>query len=238
MITSKIGCLSGNTLKIIGCIAMLIDHLGFMVFPEFLILRVIGRIAYPIFAFMLAEGCYYTKNKLKHLYIISLFGIIFQLVYYLFMKSIDLSIFLIFSISILLIYLFDYVVKMFNEKKYFLGSFLLLSFIAFIFLVYYIDINYYYLEYNYGFFGVMIPVVIYIFRKYLTQNINILNLLQMALILLMVIFQYKLMNLFMLMGLLLLELYNGSKGDKNLKYFFYLFYPLHIVFTYILYLII
>ena len=55
--------LSGNALKIIAAISMVIDHVGLMFFPTLKILRIIGRLAYPIFAFMIAEGCYYTKNK-------------------------------------------------------------------------------------------------------------------------------------------------------------------------------
>ena len=57
--------LSGNALKIIGAITMLIDHMGVVLFPGIAILRIIGRISFPIFAFMIAEGCRYTKNKLK-----------------------------------------------------------------------------------------------------------------------------------------------------------------------------
>ena len=93
MINNKFGLLSGNILKIFGCIAMFIDHLGFLVFPNIQILRIIGRLSYPIFAFMLAEGCFYTKNRFRHFYVISLFGIVFQIVYYLVMEYIDLSIF-------------------------------------------------------------------------------------------------------------------------------------------------
>ena len=58
----KFGIFSNNVLKIIACITMLLDHMGFILFPEYPIFRIIGRIAFPIFAFLLAEGCYYTKN--------------------------------------------------------------------------------------------------------------------------------------------------------------------------------
>ena len=62
----KFGIFSNNVLKIIACITMLLDHMGFILFPQYPIFRIIGRIAFPIFAFLLAEGCYYTKNKLRH----------------------------------------------------------------------------------------------------------------------------------------------------------------------------
>ena len=58
--------LNGNTLKIIAAITMLIDHTGFLLFPQSVVLRVIGRLAYPIYAFMIAEGCRHTRNKLRY----------------------------------------------------------------------------------------------------------------------------------------------------------------------------
>ena len=60
---SSVGSLSGNQLKIIAAISMTVDHLGFILFPSLIILRIIGRIAFPIFAYMIAEGCRYTKNE-------------------------------------------------------------------------------------------------------------------------------------------------------------------------------
>ena len=102
---------SGNTLKIIGCIFMLIDHIGLFLLPNVAILRYIGRIAYPIFAFMLAEGCTFTKNRLKHFLLIFGMAIIIQVVYFLAIKDYSFSIFLVFSISIILIYLYDYIIN-------------------------------------------------------------------------------------------------------------------------------
>lgn len=57
--------LNNNQLKIIACIFMLIDYIGFFLYPEIIILRYIGRLAFPLFAFFIAEGAYYTKNKIK-----------------------------------------------------------------------------------------------------------------------------------------------------------------------------
>lgn len=51
-----------NQLKIIACISMLIDHIGYVLFPDVTVLRLIGRIAMPIFAFFIGEGCLYTKT--------------------------------------------------------------------------------------------------------------------------------------------------------------------------------
>ena len=97
--------LSGNTLKIIAAIAMLIDHIGMMFFPKAVIFRIIGRLAFPIFAFMIAESAKYTKNKLKHFMLMFSLALVCQVVYYLFDNgSLYMCILVTFSISTLLIY--------------------------------------------------------------------------------------------------------------------------------------
>ena len=58
--------LTGNALKIIAAISMFIDHMGLIFFPGVELFRILGRIALPIFAFMIAEGCKYTKNRLRY----------------------------------------------------------------------------------------------------------------------------------------------------------------------------
>ena len=54
--------LNGNALKIIGAVSMFIDHVGVLFFPRVLFLRIIGRLAFPIFAYLIAEGCRHTNN--------------------------------------------------------------------------------------------------------------------------------------------------------------------------------
>lgn len=57
--------LSQEGLKLIACITMLLDHIGAAVIPQ-LGLRIIGRISFPIFCFLLAEGVYHTRNPKKY----------------------------------------------------------------------------------------------------------------------------------------------------------------------------
>ena len=73
--------LSGNTLKILACIAMVIDHVGVLFFPSNMLYRKIGRLALPLFAFLLAEGCKYTRNKKKHFFLLAFFAGVCQCVY-------------------------------------------------------------------------------------------------------------------------------------------------------------
>lgn len=58
--------LSQEGLKLIACVTMLIDHAGAVFFPQNLWLRVIGRLAFPIYCFLLAEGAHHTKNPAKY----------------------------------------------------------------------------------------------------------------------------------------------------------------------------
>ena len=86
-------------IKILACILMAIDHIGFHLFPDLIILRIIGRLSMPLFAFFIAEGCYYTKNKLKHFLLIFISGLIFLFGVKIFANFWYYNIFLIFSLS-------------------------------------------------------------------------------------------------------------------------------------------
>ena len=77
---------SGSTLKLIAIITMLIDHIGAAVIARLLIagqgsemlykiyyaMRAVGRVAFPIFCFLLVEGFFYTGSRKK--YALRLFG--------------------------------------------------------------------------------------------------------------------------------------------------------------------
>lgn len=57
--------LSQEALKGIACVTMLLDHIGATMVQGYA-LRIIGRIAFPIFCFLMAEGTFYTKNPRKY----------------------------------------------------------------------------------------------------------------------------------------------------------------------------
>ena len=58
--------LSQEVLKLIACFTMLIDHIGAALLPQYIWLRYVGRIAFPIYCFLLAEGIHFTKNPKKY----------------------------------------------------------------------------------------------------------------------------------------------------------------------------
>lgn len=235
---NPIGLLSGSTLKLIGCILMAIDHIGYHLFPEVLILRVIGRLSMPIFAFMIAEGCHYTKNKLKHFLLIFISGIIFLLGVRLFDGSWFGNIFLQFSISILYIYLLEFLKKLIFKSNH---KILMLILSILIFVVTLIPGTYLFkiFRFDYDFFVTLLPVAVSIFYlkdysnhkviKYI-DNLYV-KLLITTIILIVVCFNtnyYHPLQWHCLLAIPLLLLYNEKPGCKKMKYFFYLFYPAHI----------
>ena len=54
------------SLKIIAIVAMFCDHFGDAFFGQFSFLNLIGRMAFPIFAFQISEGYTHTKNLRKY----------------------------------------------------------------------------------------------------------------------------------------------------------------------------
>ena len=222
----KIG-LSNNQLKIIALICMLLDHVGFELFPNILIFRIIGRLSFPIFAYMIAEGCYYTKNRLKYLLNILGLGIICQLVFLVATGSLYQGILLTFSLSIILIYSIDTLIK---KKKV---LYIILSILAIIFVLLFsigfpIIFKKEGFEIDYTFLGVLLPVLIYYLPNKLTKLIFT------SFILIGLAYIYNYTQLYSLLAIPLLILYNGSRGKLNLKYLFYIFYPAHLVIIYLI----
>ena len=93
---NKIGFLSGSTLKILACLFMVIDHVGLTFFPEHDIFRILGRLAFPLFAFFIAEGSRYSKHKLRRFLLIFAIGLAFFAFYYVYDGSLYGNIFLTF----------------------------------------------------------------------------------------------------------------------------------------------
>ena len=233
------------TLKIIALITMFCDHFGDAFLGHFSFLNLIGRIAFPIFAFQISEGFIHTKNIKKYFIRLFLFALISQLPFYLFsMKvfgttTLSLNVFFTLILGLLSIYLYDKITKLFEKskeknasKKAYIYS--LCAFFIVILLGSLADI----LHTDYGFWGVLVVFMFYILKnnkiiltivfglfcilKYLSPlietNFNIL---------------YIFITLFTFIPIIFIDLYNGKQGYK-IRYLLYIFYPVHLLLLYLI----
>ena len=219
--------LNGNHLKLLAALFMLVDHAGLLLFPGMVAFRVVGRLAYPIFAFMIAEGCRHTRNKCR--YFLCLFGLGAgcQTVYWLFSGDTYLNILLTFSLSVAVIFALQYaqsnVPPSGTKTGCILGLLGLTGAVAGVWLLCRA------VDLDYGFWGVMTPVLASVPRKQedeLGRNYRDVWLLGLGLVLLGTVCGG--IQMYSLLSLPLLLLYNGQRGKRGLKYFFYLFYPAHL----------
>ncbi len=70
---------SRRSLKLLAAASMIVDHVGVVFFPQALWLRWIGRLAFPLYAFFLAEGMKYTKSREKYFSRLILLGLISEI---------------------------------------------------------------------------------------------------------------------------------------------------------------
>jgi len=214
---------------------MLIDHVGFLFFPNILLFRILGRLALPIFAFMIAEGCKYTRNKLKYFLTIFILAAICQIVYFIYGGDTDMCVLVTFSLSILLIYS----LQLFKNTLFADGSSALSKFISalpFVLLSAAVYVLNMFVIIDYGFFGCFMPVLASIFHA--PKNCSVEGVTRLDTVpfhvcslgvgILLLAVYYGGIQYFMLFSLPLLLLYSGKRGKRKMKYFFYIFYPVHL----------
>ncbi|MBU3175281.1 conjugal transfer protein TraX [Clostridium estertheticum] len=231
-----------SMLKFIACILMLIDHIGAVLLPRVIILRMIGRLSFPIFAYLIAVGYSKTNSFYRYLYRLLIFAAASQLPFSLAFSeqikihsffdflsflmgspNLHLNIFFTLSIGLIAIRIWDK-----WESKFFkIISILALVIIAETF------------NTDYGLYGVAIILAFYIFReskvKLLISQI-IVYLVFNASGILLYVFETQgnsinhswFIQILSILSLIFIFKYNGKKG-KNLKYAFYVFYPMHLL---------
>ena len=228
--------LSGNVLKIIAAISMLIDHIGVVFFPQVKILRILGRIALPIFSFMIAEGARYTRNKLRYFLTVFSLATACQAVYFLYNGDTYMSILVTFSISIITIYAMQFFKESVFDKssgilKKILSGTLFLAVVA---VVYYLNTI---LKIDYGFFGCMLPVFAAILHSPKKSDVAFMkkldvipaHIIMLSIGMIFLALQSGGWQFFSFLALPFLFLYSGKRGKANMKYFFYIFYPAHLL---------
>ena len=203
-------------LKIIGLITMFLDHYQLIVGGSE-ILRVIGRIAFPIFAFTLSEGYVHTRNLKKYLIRIFSFAVSIQMCFYLFGYGDIINIFFTLFFGLVAIYILNL------KKNWVKEPFMkIIKAILIAVILYFAQKS----QLDYGAYGILLIIIFNVFRNdklKILMNFLILNVFNMVF---PNVFQIVDVQIFSLLSLIFIFMYNGKKG-RSMKYFFYLFYPIH-----------
>ncbi len=218
---------------------MLIDHIGYILLPEVAVLRYIGRIAMPLFAFMIAEGCRHTKNRVRYFFQVLILAVFCQAFYFGeqlisgTLDSIYLNILFTFSLAIVLCFAVeDLKADVKDKSRDRVNSVLKLvgaAAAALLFTVVgerFCPIPYYM---DYGLMGVLLPVGAVLFDNKRASKICFAVFL---LVYCLVGFKELPYIWYSCLSLIFIFAYNGQRGQKGLKYLFYIFYPLHLAVLY------
>ena len=222
--------LSGSTLKIIALITMFIDHIGAVIVQRTMSmpgfdhdfwnslywpLRYVGRLAFPIFCFLLTEGFIHTSNKKKYLSRMLIFALISEIPFNLGIAG-DMfnlkyqNVFWELALGIMALICLEIVEK--KKLKYYIQVILRFTIIA----VFALGAEV--LNLDYGMYGIISIVALYVFR----QNKKL------QLIVGAVSFCWEQVAP---LSFLLIAFYNGKRG-RRIKYAFYAFYPAHLLILY------
>lgn len=225
--------MTSNKLKWLALISMTIDHIGVFLIPEDQILyvyfRIIGRLAFPIFAFLIAQGFLHTKNIKKYILrllslaiVVEFMLLMFYLIYDVNMTHIPFlpnRLYLFNIVWMLLLGLFGLIILKKNSELSVPILLVMLIFSQFL---------------AYGFYGFGLIIVFGVFKNYkdqmkyaipLTIVYSIMPLLDGN--------NISYVQLFSLIPLGILYFYNQKRG-YNQKYLFYVYYPLHILILFLI----
>lgn len=207
-----------SVLKWIAVLTMVIDHVGAILFPDQIWMRVIGRVAFPIYAYCLAEGFRYTSDYRRYLGRLALFAILSEIPFDLAFYGVPFSfahqnVFFTLTLGLILLW----VLERFREQLLLCaGAFAVLCFLAQA------------LHMDYGAGGLLMVFAFYLARQGTSPWIG------------WGIFVF--INLFgyaggvqwaAILALLPIGLYSGKAGKKKQR-FFYWIYPLHLLLLWVI----
>lgn len=224
--------LNSNQLKLIAVFTMISDHIGALISllcsspaaqAVSSILRVVGRIAFPIFVFLLAEGFFHTSNRKKYLIRIGVFAILSEIPYDFFFTETLFSwdtqnVFFTLFLSLCMMNLMEYFQQKFSKKA---------SLIPQLFAVLFFCVLSYFMNTDYCIWGILTAAAFFLFHENRAY--------QCVFGFLPLFFDLARNGLFLpytpglFIGFLLLLFYNGKRGERNFGYFFYFFYPVHLL---------
>lgn len=208
--------LSGFDLKCIAIFSMLVDHIGVILFPSQVWMRYIGRLAFPIFGFLLVEGYLHTRDLKKYMGRLFLFALVSEIPYDLARFNTPVyrynqNIFFTLLLALLCIWILQ------TLREHPLAAGVLLAAVGV--LVYEV------IRPDYGIAGIVMILCFYVFRTYRAE--------QFLSVAMVNIFCYGKIQNAAVCALIPIGLYNGKKGPSA-KYFFYVFYPVHLLFLYLI----
>ncbi|MBR4991747.1 MAG: hypothetical protein IKY86_01990 [Clostridia bacterium] len=210
--------LNGNRLKLLALLTMTVDHIGVYLLPQYGILRIIGRLAFPIYAYFIAEGCTHTKNRKKYLLQMAGMALLCQLVYFFAMGSLFQCILVTFTLSILTICAID------SGSSAKAVAALCAVVLITVFLPQWLSNTDFAVDYS--LWGVLLPVAVWLAK---TRRHKLLC---TAILLSMLALDFGGVQWYGLLALLPLSLYDGTRGSRRLKWLFYWYYPLHLAAIY------
>ena len=203
---------------------MFIDHIKYALPSLTNIISIcIGRISFPLFAFMTVQGYLHTSNLKKYYKRLVVFALISQIPFMLFRTLVGewkmLNSIFTLLLGVVAINSLDKI-----EKKY-------LSIPLCIVLVLFGEL----LRTDYGGYGVLMIIIFYIFRNKKIHLYLVYFLITTIYLKLrgLIIFKDILYYLSYFIPLAIIYFYNGKKG-KEQGYFFYIFYPVHMLFVYLI----
>lgn len=213
--------LSGSALKIIAVVSMVIDHCAYYLMDgntmAYDVMRCFGRIAFPVFAFLVAEGFAHTRNRMRYFISLLLFAAVSEVPWYL-LNGADGTHNVMFTLALGVSALA--VFERLREYRILCCFFILLT----AWLATWLGTDY---EWR----GVLLIVVSYLFGIIRSMNTPIILRRMMQLL-----FVFPLMMHYGIIGALLacavIFLYDGTRGfihGNVAKYGFYAFYPVHLI---------
>lgn len=234
--------MTGNQLKWIACLSMLIDHVGYLLFPDVLILRCIGRLAMPLFAYFIAEGCRYTRSKSKYFIKVFSLAVFCQLIYVLSdvingtFTGLQLNVLFTFALSIVVcsayLRLKDSLESSDGSRPWINGVWFALSLalviVCCIRLTAWVGMT---VHFDYGIAGALLPLFAVLFADkkrqivFFAVGVTAFNI---------ALYADIACTWFSLLAIPLLICYNGTRGNKKWQPFFYWFYPAHFAVLYLI----
>lgn len=224
----RIQFLNGFHLKLIAICTMLIDHMGYTLFPGVMWLRCVGRVAFPIFCFLIAEGCVYTHDRKKYALRLLVFALLSEIPYNLMNSGMiwdpyDQNVLWTLLTGALVCWLMDWALKKCTPLSFVLTGAVMLA-------------AYWLLEIgntDYGGWGMLLVAAFYGVHRAPSGAVvkMIAQAFGLAFFSIGVMGGYLSIELWSLAALVPIWLYNGQRGfsNKAVQYGFYAFYPVHIL---------